>query len=83
MNSKHRTRAAHAKSSQPLKMPPSQQRRLNELIDRSKTAAGLTVREINELERLLEHVDRSSFWMLARRVSAALGTGQEVTPREE
>lgn len=49
------------------RMPPDQQRRLNHLLDKGREV-GLSRAEQAELERILDEVDRRSFWMLARKM---------------
>jgi len=65
--------AAKPSKTPTARMPAAEQRRLNALIDRSKTD-GLTAKEQLELERLLDEVDRKSFWMLARKLVQSRAT---------
>jgi hypothetical protein len=59
------------------RLPKAQQRRLDKLIEKG-TEAQLSASESAELEAMLEHVDRQTFWMLARllarRPGAVAGT---------
>jgi hypothetical protein len=50
------------------RLPAARQKRLDRLIDKSRESS-LTSKESAELERMLEFVDRKSFWMLARTVA--------------
>ena len=55
------------------RMSVAMQRRLDALIDKTKRQP-LTATEQNQLDKLLEEVDRKSFWMLARAVAENAGT---------
>jgi hypothetical protein len=52
------------KIKQSPRIPAAQARRLNELIDKSKVQK-LTVADERELRRILELVDRTTFWNVA------------------
>jgi hypothetical protein len=56
------------------RLPAARQRRLDQLIDKSRES-GLTSKESAELERMLEFVDRKSFWMLARALARQRSAG--------
>ena len=47
------------------RLPASRQRRLSQLMDKSRDSL-LSPKESAELELMLEEIDRKSFWMLAR-----------------
>jgi hypothetical protein len=47
------------------RLPASRQRRLSQLMDKSRDSL-LSPKESAELESMLEEIDRKSFWMLAR-----------------
>jgi hypothetical protein len=47
------------------RLPAGQQRRLSQLMEKSRESP-LSTKENAELECMLEDIDRKSFWMLAR-----------------
>lgn len=47
------------------RLPAARQRRLSLLMEKSRESS-LSARENAELESMLDHIDRKSFWMLAR-----------------
>jgi hypothetical protein len=62
------TRRTAAQLASAPRLPKPRQRRLDDLL--SKGSEGrLSVSESAELESMLEHVDRQSFWMLARMLA--------------
>ena len=50
-------------------MPAERQKRLDQLLGKSQESS-LTAKESAELEAMLDDIDRKSFWMVARALTA-------------
>ena len=60
------------------RLPAVQQRRLSQLMDKSRETS-LSAKENIELETMLDDIDRKSFWMLARALVHKRSAGKRRT----